>query len=147
MEAVEAGIKVVLATSENVPRHDASRAVTAAREAGAAVIGFNSNGLISPGQTLMPAPSSASQVPITKQGVAQALVEGTLKKPIVALVAGEFQEAYPRGVSFGHVAAMIKSGGDSASEKRQMLREAGASVAATLEEIPQLLHHALALRQ
>jgi succinyl-CoA synthetase alpha subunit len=214
VEAVEAGIGVLLATTENVPRHDASIAVAAAREAGALLVGFNSNGLISPGKsklggiggdrpdeiyrpgrigvcsrsggmsaeicaTLAAAGLGVSTCvslggdPIVgmrmaeclrlfeedpeteacvlfgepgsehEQGVALALKRGELKKPVVALIAGRFQEAYPAGVSFGHVAAMIRTKGDSASAKEALLREAGASVAQTLEEIPSLLKKAL----
>ena len=53
LEAVEAGVKVIVATTENVPRHDAAVAVAAARAAGAHMIGFNTNGLISPGKCKM----------------------------------------------------------------------------------------------
>ena len=81
-----------------------------------------------------------------EQGVAAAMRSGELRKPIVALIAGQFQEAYPAGVSFGHIAAMITSGGDSASEKRMMLRDAGAHVAETLEAIPDLVRAALGVR-
>src|SRR5690606_19014595 len=46
-----------------------------------------------------------------ESGVAAAIREGRITKPVVAMVAGVFQELYPAGVSFGHVAAMI--GGDA----------------------------------
>lgn len=49
-EAVEAGVKVVLATTENVPRHDAVFAAAFARRHGSWLIGFNTNGIISPGK-------------------------------------------------------------------------------------------------
>jgi succinyl-CoA synthetase alpha subunit len=71
--------------------------------------------------------------------VAQAVRSGELKKPVVAIVVGVFQERYPRGASFGHVAAMIQSDADSASAKRRMLEEAGVRVATLLDEIPALL--------
>jgi succinyl-CoA synthetase alpha subunit len=71
--------------------------------------------------------------------VAEALREGKLRKPVVALIAGQFQERYPAGVSFGHFAAVIKGENDSASAKRKLLAAAGARVASSLEEIPQLL--------
>jgi succinyl-CoA synthetase alpha subunit len=71
--------------------------------------------------------------------VAEALRAGEIRKPLVALIAGEFQERYPAGVSFGHFAAVIKGENDSASAKRRILASAGARVAASLEEIPQLL--------
>ena len=71
--------------------------------------------------------------------VAEALRAGRLRKPVVALIAGQFQESYPAGVSFGHFAAVIKGENDSASAKRRFLAEAGARVANSLEEIPGLL--------
>jgi len=81
-----------------------------------------------------------------EQEVAEALAAGALRKPVIALIAGVFQEAYPKGVSFGHVAAMIGGKGDSASEKRKILRSAGAHVATSLEEMPELLDAALRAR-
>jgi succinyl-CoA synthetase alpha subunit len=214
LEAVEAGIRVLLATTENVPRHDAAVAVAACRAAGARLVGFNSNGLISPGKcklggiggdrpddiykpgrigvcsrsggmsaelcaTLGGAGYGISTCislggdPIVgmrmaeylrlfeedpetdacvifgepgtdhEQGVAEAIKRGEIRKPVVALIAGLFQEAYPAGLSFGHIAAMIKGKGDSASEKQRVLRAAGVHVAGTLEEIPSLLRQAL----
>jgi succinyl-CoA synthetase alpha subunit len=71
--------------------------------------------------------------------VAQALRDGRLRKPVVALIAGQFQERYPAGVSFGHFAAVIKGENDSASAKRRLLATAGARVASSLEQIPALL--------
>ena len=43
---------------------------------------------------------------------------GQVTKPVVALIAGAFQERYPPGMTFGHAAAMISSGAESASAKR-----------------------------
>jgi succinyl-CoA synthetase alpha subunit len=71
--------------------------------------------------------------------VADRIKEGKLKKPVVALIAGQFQENYPAGVSFGHFAAVIRGENDSASAKRRLLAQAGARVAASLEEIADLL--------
>ena len=209
-EAVEAGIRLLSCFAENVPRHDAAAAVACARAAGARMAGFNTNGLISPGQckiggiggdraTLIYAPgrigvcsrsggmSAEICYALGKAGcgastcismggdpivgmrmveilqlfetdgdtdasvifgepggtheieVAQAIGDGRLKKPVVALVAGQFQENYPAGVSFGHFAAVIKGENDSASAKRAILAGAGARVARSLEEIPRLL--------
>jgi succinyl-CoA synthetase alpha subunit len=215
IEAAAAGIKVIVASTENVPRHDAAAAVAAARTAGACLVGFNTNGLITPGEckiggiggdrpdqiyvpgrigvcsrsggmsaelcyTLKQAGYGVSTCvsiggdPIIgmrmleylrlfeadpktdaivifgepgtthEQEVAQILATGELRKPVIALVAGVFQEAYGAGISFGHVAAMISGRGDSASEKQALLRDAGARVAGSLEEIPALLRGALA---
>jgi succinyl-CoA synthetase alpha subunit len=71
--------------------------------------------------------------------LAEAMRAGQIRKPVVALIAGEFQERYPAGVSFGHFAAVIKGENDSASAKRRILKAAGARVAASLEEIARLV--------
>lgn len=68
--------------------------------------------------------------------VAAALEAGEIVTPVIALVAGEFQERYPRGASFGHVAAMIEGAGDTTSEKRRVLAGVGAEVVRSLEDIP-----------
>jgi len=209
-EAVDAGIRVLVCLAENVPRHDAAAAVAAARGAGARMVGFNTNGVISPGRcklggiggdrageiyapgrigvcsrsggmsaeicwTLSRAGLGASTCvsmggdPIVGMRMAEVLEQfeadpetdacaifgepggtheievadairtGRLRKPVAALIVGEFQERYPAGVSFGHFAAVIKGENDSASAKRRLLAQAGARVAVSLEEIPELL--------
>lgn len=205
-EASEAGVGVILATTENVPRHDAVRAVAAARQAGAWLVGFNTNGVISPGKckiggiggddpdALYPAGrigvvsrsggmSAEIAMALSASGygvstavsmggdrttgrsmceylelfdaddetdamviygepgtgneaeVAAALRAKRLNKPVVATVAGRFQENHPKGVSFGHVAAMIGDDADSASAKIHLLKESGAEIASSLDEI------------
>ncbi len=214
VEAVEAGCKVLLATTENVPRHDAVAAVATARHAGAWLVGFNTNGIISPGKCKLGGIGGVDPDAIYKPGrvgvvsrsggmsaevswtlaraglgvstavsmggdrttgrsmceylqlfeadadtdamivygepgtaneseVARAVEEGRLKKPIIALIGGSFQEDYPPGVSFGHVAAMIADPADSATAKRWMLERAGATVVTSLDEIPVALQRLL----
>ena len=214
LEAVDAGIKVIVALTENVPRHDAAIAVAATRAAGAWLIGFNTNGMVSPGKSKlggiggdlanelyvpgrigvcsrsggMSAELSAALAaggygvsscisiggdPIigndmveyarlfeadpdtdamlfygepgseNEQGLARALRDGEITKPVVAMVAGVFQESHPAGLSFGHVAAMIRSADDSASAKQKLLTDSGAHIAHRLGEIPELLNKAL----
>ena len=78
--------------------------------------------------------------------LAKLMRERRVGKPVVALIAGAFQERYPAGQTFGHAAALVRDAADSASAKGVLLREAGAIVAATLDEIPSLLQRALAQR-
>lgn len=215
LEAVDAGIRTLVAFAENMPRYDASCAVSGARAAGARMVGFNTNGVVSPGQSKIGGiggdraseiyvpgrigvcsrsggmsaevsyalaraglgvstcvsmggdpivgmrmvevlglfeedPDTDACVIFGEPGgtheteVADAIRGGLLRKPVVALIAGQFQERYPQGVSFGHVAAMIRGSEDTASAKRRMLADAGARVAATLEEVPELLKRAVA---
>ena len=74
-----------------------------------------------------------------EQEVAQLLRSGAVTKPVVALIVGAFQERYPPGMSFGHAAAMITTGNESASAKRAALAATGARIARTVEDIPGLL--------
>ena len=210
LEAVEAGIRVLACFAENVPRHDAAVAVAAVRATGGHMIGFNTNGMISPGRcklggiggdraaqiyvpgrvgvcsrsggmsaelcwTISRAGMGAStcismggdpivgmrMVEVLKLfeadeetdaclifgepggtheiEVADAIGSGELRKPVAALIAGQFQERYPAGASFGHFAAVIDRENDSASAKRRILAKAGARVASSLQDIPRLL--------
>ena len=214
LEAIDAGIRLVLVTAEYVPRHDVMRIVAACRRAGTRLIGCNTNGIISAGESklagiggLDPAeiyppgrigvvsrsggmtaevglalkagglgvstavsmggdavtgttmagyarlfaadPDTDAIVIFGEPGtrnedeLAALLRAGAITKPVVALVAGAFQERYPAGMTFGHAAAMISSGDESASAKRAALAAAGAHVAASLEEIPVILRRLL----
>ena len=71
--------------------------------------------------------------------LADAIRGGRVTKPTIALIAGAFQERYPPGRSFGHAAALVQRPDDRATTKKTMLRDAGASVAETLDEIVDLL--------
>ena len=51
VEAASSGLSPIVAIAENLPRRDAWRAALAARNAGSVLIGFNTNGIISPGRT------------------------------------------------------------------------------------------------
>ena len=62
-----------------------------------------------------------------------------IKKPIVAFIAGYFQEHHPKGMSFGHAAAMIRSDADTASAKKGLLSSCGVTVAESLLDIPKIL--------
>ena len=68
--------------------------------------------------------------------VAEHLAANGMKKPVIALLAGRFQENYPPGISFGHAAAMIGNDKQTISAKAKALSDAGAAVIATLEEVP-----------
>jgi succinyl-CoA synthetase alpha subunit len=80
-----------------------------------------------------------------EQELAAMVASGRLSKPVLALIVGQFQEAYPQGVAFGHAAAMIRSSEDSASAKRRMLQQAGVHVCQSLDAIPGILTRVLRL--
>jgi succinyl-CoA synthetase alpha subunit len=210
LEAIDAGIKLLVATTENVPRHDAALIVAEAQRNKVRIVGFNTNGIITPGEcklggiggdrpersyvsgrigvcsrsggmsaeiswTLKKAGLGVSTCvsmggdPITgmmmadylrlfeadpktdaivifgepgsahEQGVAKAVKAGEIRKPVFAIIAGVFQENYPKGVSFGHVAAMIADEADTATAKRRMLAEAGVTVVDGLDDLAKRL--------
>lgn len=214
LEALDAGVRTMVATAEGVPEHDVLRAVSAARKAGARLVGFNTNGIISPGKARLGGLGGLDPAEIyqpgrigvcsrsggmcaeislaliaggygcstvvamggdrltglpmveyvklfeddpetdaivlfgepgtdNESGVAEHLRRNGVKKPVIVLIVGFFQEAYPEGVSFGHAAAMIGRPDESPSGKRTMLGNAGARVVATLEEIPSMLNAVL----
>lgn len=210
MEAIDAGIRLILVTSEGIARQKMAVLVAEAKRAGVTLVGPNTNGIISAGRSKLGGiggtdPSDiyapgrigicsrsggmTAELALTiKQGgygVSTAIAMGGdritggtmldyvrmfeddddtdailvygepgsrneadlsaylhangVRKPIVAVIAGQFQENYPAGVSFGHAAAMISSDADTATAKRRMLAEAGVIVSPSLADIPALL--------
>ena len=69
---------------------------------------------------------------------------GGFTKPLVALIVGEALERQPKGMSFGHTSSIIERGLGSPARKKELLREAGALVAETFAELPELVATALA---
>ena len=214
LEALDAGLKLLLVTAEYVPLHDIATIIAACKAGGARLIGCNTNGVISPGKCRMggiggedPAeiyapgrigicsrsggmsaeialalkdggygvstcvsmggdtitglsmadyaqlfeddPDTDATIvfgePGTRneQDLASLVISGRLRKPVLALIAGAFQESYPQGVSFGHSAAMIQSGDDTATAKRRLLQKSGVHVCPSLDAIPETLNRLL----
>ncbi len=70
--------------------------------------------------------------------VAEAM--GQMKKPVVAYVAGRHA---PRGRRLGHVGAVIRREGDEADAKCRALERAGAHMAQTLWDLPEVVNRVL----
>lgn len=207
LEALVAGIHLIVAPAELVPLNDAAKVVDAVRKTDAVMVGFNTVGIITPGEARMGgmggldpdeiyAPGTVGicsrsggmvaevawalkkgglgvstavamggdaitgrrmvdyvrmfeDDPMTKaialfgepgtpneREVAEHLHANGVKKPVVALIAGTFQENQPVGVSFGHAAAFIAGEGDGPTEKKKMLSQSGVRIAADLKDIP-----------
>ena len=210
VEAVSSGLSPIVAIAENLPRHDAFRAARAALEAGVVLIGFNTNGVISPGKAKLgglggPSPREvfrpgrvgicsrsggmSAEIALAlagaglgvstcvsmggdsitgrtmadyarwfeaddetdvivvfgepgsrnEAGLAAAMDAEEVTKPVVAMIVGDFQDDYPAGASFGHLAAMVRDETDRAVVKRRMLKAAGALIAERVEDIPDLV--------
>jgi succinyl-CoA synthetase alpha subunit len=65
----------------------------------------------------------------------------SMRKPVVAYICGH---SAPPAQKMGHAGAIVTAGRDTAAAKSEALRAAGASVARTLPEVPDLVRAALA---
>jgi succinyl-CoA synthetase alpha subunit len=78
-----------------------------------------------------------------EEALADALEEGQISKPVVALVLGRFVADFPRGMVFGHAAAIVEGQRGDPAAKLQRLREAGALVAESLDDALRLVQRAI----
>lgn len=208
IEAVEAGIGTVVCVTERVPQHDMARVKRALRGSSTALIGPNSQGILTPGQCkigVMPTrdarpgnvgiasrsasltsevlascsaaglgqsttvgiggdtvhgvgfveclrrfrddPETAAVVLIGEIGgreeeeAADYLCSTDYGKPVVALVVGRHA---PRGRRMGHAGTLSVFGAETAAEKIERLREAGAVIATDADDVAPRLMAALA---
>ncbi len=74
-----------------------------------------------------------------EEQLAEAMESGTITKPVVALIAGQFSEKLPQDTVLGHAGAIVSKGRGSAASKIAALKKAGALIANTPEEILVLL--------
>lgn len=75
--------------------------------------------------------------------LAEGMLRGEVRKPIIALIAGRFTKHLALGTSLGHAGAIVRKGRGSASSKIEHLEKAGARIALTPEDIPGLVREAL----
>lgn len=80
---------------------------------------------------------------VYEEKLAQAIERGIITKPVVALVAGRFTETLPQETALGHAGAIVNKGKGSARSKIDALQKAGALIANTPEEIPQLVKQSI----
>ena len=69
---------------------------------------------------------------------------GAFSKPLIVYQSGRFTESFPEGTVFGHAASIIGRGGGKPSTKMARLKEAGAHVAETFNDIIPLVQQATA---
>jgi len=74
-----------------------------------------------------------------EEKLADAMQNKTITKPVVALIAGQFADYLPPDTVLGHAGAIVSQGRGSAVSKINALRQAGALIAETPEDIPVLL--------
>ncbi len=74
-----------------------------------------------------------------EEKVGELVKEGKIKKPVVALIAGDFTMKLPNEVQFGHAGAIIEGERGLPDYKRKFLEESGVKVAKSIDEIAPLL--------
>ncbi|MBI2573831.1 MAG: succinate--CoA ligase subunit alpha [Candidatus Wildermuthbacteria bacterium] len=80
---------------------------------------------------------------VYEEKLAEAVEQGIITKPVVALIAGRFTEMLPQETALGHAGAIVNKGRGSAASKISALSKAGALIANTPEEIPALVKRAI----
>jgi succinyl-CoA synthetase alpha subunit len=80
---------------------------------------------------------------VFEERLAGAMKEGTIRKPVVALIAGQFSQNLPQDTVLGHAGAIVSRGRGSAASKIRALQAAGALIAPTPEHIPELVKKVL----
>ena len=76
---------------------------------------------------------------VYEEKLAEGITNGLVTKPVIALIAGDFGQKLPAGATLGHAGAIVSKGRGSAKSKIQALKQAGALIAKTPEDIPKLV--------
>lgn len=210
IEAIEAGVDLVVMSAEHVPVHRMARAIAAAAVHGSVLVGPNSQGVVVPGVGRIGCPGGtdpherfapgdvgvvsrsggiASELsgmlrswglgtsiqihiggapmaglrlveavrlvqddPATTRIVvfgepsgtqehelADAVAQGRIEVPVVAMIAGRFADDLPAALPFGHAPRAGTSGVATVAAKIDRLRRAGATVVSEFEEIRRAL--------
>lgn len=206
IEAINAGVRLVVISAEDVPMHDMIRLIEVAKAHDAVVVGPNSQGLLvpglgrigSPGGTdvnerfspghvavvsrsggmtgeigyllhlwglgtsvqihlggaVMPAMTLRDGVALAEREtatkitvvfgepssgqedvLAQAIADGQMRCPVVAMVAGRFSDTFPAMLPFGHAPRATGDSATNVAAKYAALTEAGAFVAQNFTQL------------
>ncbi len=141
-EAVDSGIKVIVAITEHIPVHDALGFVNYAKEKGSVVIGPNCPGIITPGKAkvgIMPGhiftPGPVGVMSrsgtltyeisyfLTKAGLGQSTVIGVGGDPITGLTFPEVVEMYEKDPQTKAIVMIGEIGGDAEERVALMARQ------------------------
>lgn len=74
-----------------------------------------------------------------EEQLAEWIIKEKFKKPVIAIIAGEFSEKLPKETVLGHAGAIVSGGKGSYKSKIESLTKAGVYLPKTLEEIPTIL--------
>ena len=167
IEAIDAGIGLLVVITEGIPVQDSAEVWARAQAAGnkTRIIGPNCPGIISPEQSLagiIPAnigtthidaleafeadPETEAIVMIGEIGGdaeerAAAYIKENVSKPVVGYVAGF---TAPEGKTMGHAGAIVSGSSGTAQAKKEALEAAGVKVGKTPTETAELMRELLA---
>jgi len=141
-EAVDSGMKVIVAITEHIPVHDAMEFVNYAKRKGSVIIGPNCPGIITPGKTkvgIMPGhvftPGPVGIMSrsgtltyeigyfLTKAGLGQSTVIGVGGDPVTGLTFPEVIEMFERDPQTKAVVMIGEIGGDAEERVARMVKE------------------------
>jgi len=71
---------------------------------------------------------------------AEFIKKESIKKPVVALIAGEFTKDLEEDTVLGHAGAIVSRGRGSFESKVGALRDAGVHIASSVEELPEIVN-------
>lgn len=74
-----------------------------------------------------------------EEDFAQAMIESSFNKPVIAFISGKFAENLPTGVAFGHAGAIVSKKFGTRAGKINELKKARALIAESPEDIVELL--------
>ena len=74
-----------------------------------------------------------------EEKLADAIKNKLITKPVIALIAGQFAENLPQDTVLGHAGAIVNKGQGTANGKIKALKQAGALIAQTVEDIPRII--------
>ncbi|MDI6914801.1 MAG: succinate--CoA ligase subunit alpha [Desulfitobacteriaceae bacterium] len=142
LEALEAGIKVVVVVTEHIPVHDEMAVVAYAKRVGAMVIGPNTFGIVSSGKCKMGIPPNPFFIPgsvgvvarsgtltyeivgnLTAQGIGQSTVVGMGGDRVVGLTFVDVLKEFEADPETKAVVLIGEIGGNAEEEASQYIRE------------------------
>lgn len=74
-----------------------------------------------------------------EEHIAEYVKNSQIKKPVIALISGEFTQKLPNEVQFGHAGAIIEGKRGNPEYKRRVLQDSGAHIPESLDQIAELL--------
>lgn len=78
-----------------------------------------------------------------EERVGELVMEGRIKKPVIAFIGGDFTKSLPNQVQFGHAGAIIEGDRGLPDKKRKILSGCGVKVAETIDDIAFLIKESI----